>query len=83
MEHRVAEPFLLAWDIVVIWPVVYLWQSAGESVVFVLGFRLGVSPEMDAGVVVELLVVLSVIMLCMILLLSSDLALGSGVLVLG
>ena len=63
MEHRVAEPFLLAWGVVVIWPVVYLWQSAGESVVFGLGFGLGVSPEMDAGVVVELLVVLSVIML--------------------
>ena len=73
----------MAWGVVLIGPVVYLGKSAGESVVFILGFGLGVSPEVDAGVVVVLLIFLSVMMLCIILLRSSDLALGSGVLVRG
>ena len=79
--HGVAEALLLAWGVVLVGPVVYLWESAGESIVLVLG--LGVSPEMDAGVVVVLLSALSVMMLLISLLRSSDLALGRGVLVRG
>ena len=63
-------------------PVVYLWESAGESIILVLVFGLCVSPEMDSGVVVWLSV-LSVMMLLISLFLSSDLALGRGVLVRG
>ena len=63
-------------------PVVYLWESTGESIILVLVFGLGVSPEVDAGVVVWLSV-LSVMMLLMSLFLSSDLALGRVVLIRG
>ena len=63
-------------------PVIYLWESAGESVILVLVLGLCVSPEMDSGVVVWLSV-LSVMMLLISLFLSSDLALGRGVLVRG
>ena len=80
--HGVAEALLLAWGVVLVGPVVYLWESAGESIILVLVFGLCVSPEMDSGVVVWLSV-LSVMMLLISLFLSSDLALGRGVLVRG
>ena len=72
MEDGVAEPGLLAWSVLVVSPVIYVWEPCGESIVLVLG--VGVSPEVYAGIVAVLLIALSVMMLLMIWLLSSDLS---------